>query len=303
VQASRHLILGALLTLATAAHAQCPAGRHRKAPLRGTPAPAGPSSTPEDDRAAASSPPPPRPLRARGTKTYGPLVAERGETARQRLRIHWEYPVAPSRSQPLERAAVLRLVRGDDPRPLLVARECAHCEGTDAALLDTANDNEKTVLLTRWFRCVKLPKHVVEPAHAFSEVFTGAPSPHLLLVDNAGECTAFSGWQEQAELWEAMHDVLRREYQRDAKVAIQRLRNVLASYDKIDADEREVTALLDRSEEMQGDLSPRAKELRAQLDRILPRRRAAEVEEERASDLGLRAAPNARPWLVALRRR
>ena len=100
------------------------------------------------------------------------------------LRIQWDHPVPPKpevdpeatvaiprRALPLEEA--LAVIRGNDPRPLLVLRECVRCTGTEDALLKRMEDNERTFLMSRWFHCVKLPPAVLEPEHAFHNLFPG----------------------------------------------------------------------------------------------------------------------------------
>jgi hypothetical protein len=76
----------------------------------------------------------------------------------------WDYPVYEPPKQDKEGRTVAKVARqalpadkalafiaGDDPRPLLVMRECKVCNGTDDALLSRGNiDNEKTILLSRW---------------------------------------------------------------------------------------------------------------------------------------------------------
>ena len=71
----------------------------------------------------------------------------------------------------LSSETVFRTLAGTDPRPLLVLRECAFCNGTDDALLSKGADNERTFLLSTWFHCVKLPVDVLKPDHPYYELF------------------------------------------------------------------------------------------------------------------------------------
>ena len=64
------------------------------------------------------------------------------------------------------------LVTDGDKRPVLILRECDKCKGTDHALLSRTLDNEQTVLLAHWFRCVKLPPNVLLTSdHPFYNLF------------------------------------------------------------------------------------------------------------------------------------
>ncbi|MBL8754351.1 MAG: hypothetical protein JNK15_13700, partial [Planctomycetes bacterium] len=132
----------------------------------------------------------------------------RGKTAKKLLEIEWVYPVwkpvAPSPSAgdkpsgtvagQVERALPLaqayELVTDGDKRPVLILRECERCKGTDHALLSRSLDNEQTVLLAHWFRCVKLPPNVLTEAHPFYNLFKkekeGDRIPHLFFVDPDG---------------------------------------------------------------------------------------------------------------------
>jgi hypothetical protein len=126
----------------------------------------------------------------------------RGPSAQELLEIDWKYPVFKAeakladdgrtvagtvqRALPLERAVAY--LAGEDPRPLLVLRECLVCNGTDKALLGAEADNEKTVLLTRWFHCVKLPVDVMlKEDHPFHD--TG-PFPLAFFFSAVEEVTA-----------------------------------------------------------------------------------------------------------------
>ena len=116
-----------------------------------------------------------------GAATAAPI---RGPSAKSYLRIEWEYPVyvppeesaakdtfAKKKRVALSREEAFRFIAGDDPRPLLVLRECKVCNGTDDALLKGGVDNEKTYLLSRWFHCIKLPVDVMEEDHPFHNLF------------------------------------------------------------------------------------------------------------------------------------
>jgi len=211
----------------------------------------------------------------------------RGRTSKNRLLIEWTYPVwkppAPNAGaddsnrtvaviaeHALSIEQAYELITGGDTRPLLVLRECEKCKGTDHALLNRDLDNEQTVLLTHWFRCVKLPPNVLDEQHPFFNLFKpqqdGTRIPHLFLCSHDGSNKMpLPGDQTQAEVWEAMFSVLEREYQGDAKKAVKELRALLSQFDNVDAMERDLKARLDKEVEKNGPESDKAKKYQTEI--------------------------------------
>ncbi|GAB4143415.1 MAG: hypothetical protein Fur0037_10990 [Planctomycetota bacterium] len=189
-------------------------------------------------------------------------------------------------------AEAYELITDGDRRPLLVLRECELCKGTDHALLSRSMDNEQTVLLTHWFRCVKLPPNVMDGKHPFHNLFDPSESdqgvPHLFLADSDGSGKiALSGQQSQAELWDAMYSVLERNYARDAKKSIKDLRALLSQFDSIDALDREIRARMDKEIDKRGPDSRRLKKMQDQLAELEKRRRDLRAREKELRDLTL----------------
>jgi hypothetical protein len=60
-------------------------------------------------------------------------------------------------------------------------RECKVCNKTDDALLRPGAQNERTILLSRWFHCVKVPVDVLQPDHPFNALFPDTKSEHLFV--------------------------------------------------------------------------------------------------------------------------
>lgn len=216
----------------------------------------------------------------------------RGKTSKDLLQIAWDYPVwkpaAPTTGQsgsggtvvvereralPLEQA--MQLVVREDRRPLLVMRECEKCKGTDHALLSRSLDNEQTVLLTRWFHCVKLPPNVLSADHPLTALFRsqkdgaqkeGERIPHLFFVDPDGSNKLpLPGDQSQSQLWETMFSYLERCYEGDAKKAVKELRNVLNQFDRIDSRSTELRGRIDKEIEKRGPDSDKLKKLEEEL--------------------------------------
>lgn len=237
-----------------------------------------------------------------------PLDFTRGKTAKAMLEIDWTYPVykptTPDRkpgdktvAQEVERALPIEqayeLVADGDRRPLLILRECEICKGTDHALLSRTLDNEQTVLLTHWFRCVKLPTNVLKGTHPFHALFEKREGedrvPHLFFADpDGGNRLALPGDQSQSELWNVMFDYLDRCYGESAKEAIKGLRKLLSQYDKIDGLEKELKARIDREIEKNGPKSAKLKKLDRDMEKLNKERTKLQAEEKELRDLALK---------------
>jgi len=151
-------------------------------------------------------------------------------------------------------------------------RECETCRGTDDAFLSREFDNEKTILLGRWFHAVKLAPEVLEETHVFHELFTDRKPPHLFVATADGTLRVdLSGQQSQKELWRAMLKILHEldRYDNLVAAAEERLINEAAAKGPDDASVKKL------DEELQA--------LRAEREEALER--GAEID-----DLGLREA-------------
>lgn len=184
-----------------------------------------------------------------------PTTAPRGVASRELLELRWNYPVhqaaaAPesehgtsveARREALPMDKAIEVLAGNDPRPLLVLRECKVCNKTDDALLSRTESNERTLVLARFFRCVKLPVDVVEPDHPFHALFPSNDAEHLF-VSQPGLAARkpLESDTSRVELWSAMESTLAASYGFDAQKAV---KQVLAILDRVDEHERKVTAL------------------------------------------------------------
>jgi hypothetical protein len=242
-----------------------------------------------------------------------PLDFRRGKTAKKLLEIEWVYPVwkpvdapiDPSKPQhtvvkqveralPLEQA--YELVTDGDMRPVLILRECERCKGTDHALLSQTLDNEQTVLLTHWFRCVKLPPNVLTENHPFYNLFKrtkeGEKIPHLFFCDPDGSNRSeLPGDQPQSQLWQAMFGYLDRCYSENAKEALKELRQVLGQFDRIDGEEVGLKGRLDKEIEKHGPESPKIKKLEAELAKCAKDREKLVARLGELRELALKTMP------------
>ncbi len=178
----------------------------------------------------------------------GPAIrgpATRGPTARELLKMQWDFVVyTPDVSrddgthmkadrQALPIADAFRSIAGTDKRPLLVLRECSFCNKTDNALLRPEMDNEKTVVLSHWFHCVKLPVDVIEPDQPFNALFPTNDAEHLFVCNADGtNRIPLESDTSRPELWAAMTKVLGASYNKDAGGAT---KEILKTHDKLDA--------------------------------------------------------------------
>jgi hypothetical protein len=271
-----------------------------------TPQPGGPSA-PVPERPDVKGPATPKAAPAggrMGPRTGGiALSFERGHTAKDRLKLDWLHPVPPkvadsgtvtSGALPLRDA--LALLWEDDQRPLLVLRECNLCKDGDEALLSRALNNDRTQLLSKWFRTVRLPAHVTEKTHPFFNVFQGygfqGNWPHFFLLASPDATPmVFTGQQTQTQLWKGMQDVLAERYSKDSGKAVKEWLQVLDSYDTIDARRRQLQDQLGEVRADEGPESEKAKKLVASLAKLEEERAAAMEREKKVRDLGLRPMP------------
>jgi hypothetical protein len=233
----------------------------------------------------------------------------RGPSARDLLRLAWEYPVyvPPSdhasegrtRTQAVRRTLsaeeAFAYIAGDDPRPLLVLRECSVCNGTDDALLSRGQvDNEKTFLLSRWFHCVKLPPDVLQDDHPFRNLFPGGKAEHLFLTTRDGSLRIpLESERSRTELWRSMVLVLSADYRSDPQRSVRELQGLLNELDTVDQKLERLQMRRDKLLETDGPGSGRLVKVQEQLDEANEERDALLAEVAQASALELEdiAAP------------
>ncbi len=265
-----------------------------------TPGPRTPNTPTTGPRTPTSAPAMRRgPTTRRGTA----MTFDRQATSLSRLQIDWKHPVPPPRvgettaaAGSLPREDALTVLWEQDPRPLLVLRECASCKGTDEALLTTGLDNERTILLTHWFRCVRLPVHTLEAGHPFGRVFDGfdprGSRPHMFLLSHPNAIpVAFTGRQGQSSLWEGMYEVLRTRYLRDPERGVKDWLSLLDHFDHLDSLRNELRDQLDVTRANAGPDSPKAKSLTERIAKVDADRTTALEREARIRDLMLQPMP------------
>ena len=283
-----------------------PSGPTPTAPTTG--GPAAPYAPPPTGGSGPITGAPPAPRAAAVAAKTGargmPLTFERQATAKDRLKVDWVFPVVKPRSEPhtapagaLPLADALAVLwEGGDDRPLLVLRECMLCQGSDDALLNRSLGNDRTQLLTKWFRTVRLPAHVSEPGHPLHNVFAGFDfkdgAPHFFLLAHPGaKPVAFSGRQTQGELWRGMCDVIGERYAKDPQRAVKDWLAQLDHFDMLDARRLRLEEQLGEVRAEEGPDSAKAKKIIADLQHNAEERVEALAREHNIRDLGLLAMP------------
>jgi len=246
--------------------------------------------TTPDGPGTPNTPPDRVPRTTRGGRRGVPNTYERRESSKRRLRIKWDYPT-PVSEELLDFRSALAEIRGKDPRPLLVLRECHSCKGTDDAVLIKRSNNEKTKLMLRWFHCVKLSERVMEKDHPYHSLFGGKWPPHLFLISWDGSVKQdLTGGQSRAVFVTAMTQVLAHDYKKDPQVAVKKWHHLLDKFDTLDARKNLLEKQIDSAIESKGPRSRKVRSLRAKLDRVAYELRKVLVLEKKYSDLGLKRA-------------
>lgn len=221
----------------------------------------------------------------------------------------WDYPVhefftgerskaftvAGRYSTAIPRTEAFYRVSEDDRRPLLVLRECLHCNGTDDALLSSTSGNERTLIMTRWFHCVKMPMNVLHEDHIFRNLFEQEHPPHVFLARwDGSNVITFEGDANQKDLWDGMYTMLAAEYKKDAHDAVKDIELLVAQYDMFDEKITKLEFDVELEVEDSGEKSRKAKKLKKRLKELNEDLEDLKKAEAKASDLKLKK-PNDRP--------
>jgi vacuolar-type H+-ATPase subunit I/STV1 len=203
--------------------------------------------------------------------------------------------VARSVSKALSRQEALKAIAGDDPRPLLVLRECKVCNGTDDALLKGGIDNEKTFLLARWFHCVKLPVDVMEEDHPFHNAFTIDPPEHLFVcsVDGTNHDPLESD-TSRVQLWKSLKGLIAAEYKGKADSSVKKIASIIDKLDVVDERHRDVVAKRNAILEKEGPKSRKLAKFDKQINKCEAERQKLFNTIEKATQLELKRRTHAK---------
>jgi len=193
------------------------------------------------------------------------IGATRSKGVQEVLDIEWKYPVhAPSSGEvrpdqtqgvsaalPLEES--FRIMADGDLRPLLVLREFDSFEDPDSVKLSRKLYTERTVLLSHWFRCVRLPHQVVEADHPFHNVFAGKDPPRLLLANADGTgVVPFDFHSTRADLEKLMIQILEEHYATHPGKNVDSLLKLFQDIDQVEIKRQGLKEKLDRAIEQSG---------------------------------------------------
>lgn len=282
-----------------------------------TPGPASPSTpgpaSPSTPAAGPATGGPSGPSTPAGRPTTGgvgrpagarmPITFTRGQTSKNMLDIDWSYPIAKPAEvkgegtsaqpvfQPLAVDAAFAEIAGDDPRPLLVVRECPKCQGSDAALLHPKQANDRTILLTHFFHCVKLDPSILHDTHPYRKLFEGREDAHVFLATADGATVETLGaMHSPSSLWRTMSKVLKSAYDGNADGNVKQLLKLLDQFDRVDEQELRLFEQMEEEIESNGPSSPRLAQLRKKRSKVEADKAELMKRKEALLALPLRAA-------------
>ena len=231
------------------------------------------------------------------------MANPRGPTSRAVLDIAWDSPVyqptvteaADGRSRSVQAKNALAtpeafaFIAKEDPRPLLVLRECLTCTGTDDALLTKQADNEKTMLMSRWFHCVKVSPAVLEENDWLANLFPGDDPSHLFVArpDGSGRID-LAGDQSRTELWDSMEALLSSEYKDEPKGSLKGLLRLLDEFDEVDLEIAQLEQKLDDVIEKDGPESKKVKKIKRELTDLFAEKNDLRAKAVKVSELELK---------------
>lgn len=189
----------------------------------------------------------------------------------------------------LAQEEAIKHLRKDDPRPLLILRDCEGCANKEGDLLKRSLDDERFILGTGWFHCVKLPHEVIEEDNALSALFTGSIPAHIVVATWDAETIVPINRASAKEMWDGMEKVLKKDYKKNAGKAMKGLQRMLVDFDKIDGRMAELETQL-AAKEANGQ-EARANKVRNELAELEQERAKLFVQEAKLRDLQLRPNP------------
>ncbi|MHC4943696.1 MAG: hypothetical protein ACYTG7_11825 [Planctomycetota bacterium] len=208
------------------------------------------------------------------------LGATRSKTVQQALSIDWNFPVytpekdrskgtkSPELRRALDPEQAFRVIAGDNKRPLLVLREFSSFDDSGNEKLSRKLYTERTVLLSHWFRCVRLPHHVVEEDHPFHNLYAGKKPPQLFLASaNGAELEPFDYTSTRADLEKLMNRFLAEYYVKKPGKVIEELIKLMKRLDKLDVEIQNLKEEMDKAVEESSPRSGKARKLKGELVR------------------------------------
>lgn len=231
------------------------------------------------------------------------MPRSRGPTSRTTLAIEWQHPVLPEvarataegrttavqQREAMDASAALAYIANADRRPLLILRECLTCRGTEDALMSSKEDNERTYLLARWFRCVKLPADILEKDHPFSKLFPGEKPSHLFIATADGKLRHdLEGTHSRRELWGAMEEALTASYVDAPSEALAKFGKILDGLDELDSTLADLSTRYELAIAKDGADSKQVKKLQKEIAEIKNEKNELVAEASKLNALELK---------------
>lgn len=217
------------------------------------------------------------------------------------LKLAWDYPtyqsqksgtgsVAREMRHALTEQDAFRIIAGNDPRPLLVLRECLVCNGTDDALLSKGADNERTFLMSSWFHCVKLPVDVLEKDHPFYEIFGHDDPEHLFVAMADGSSKIMLESQtSRVELWDSMQEILSASYRKDTQPVVKLVSKQFDRMDLLDSKLLDLKAKRNEALESDGLKSTKLEKIDAEMAQVSAEITALKDDVAKATKIELKS--------------
>jgi len=109
-------------------------------------------------------------------------------------------------------------------------------------------EDEKILLASRWFHCVRVDRGVLKDSHPLNSLFAGARAPHIIVYSADGALRSdLDGKPGARALWGSMNKVLRADYKKSADTAMAKWIALLSRFDALDSRKAELTSQLDES--------------------------------------------------------
>ena len=207
------------------------------------------------------------------------------KTAKSRLEAKWREH-RPAEERVLEIQEALEALRQEDPRPLLIWRDCEGCKNKEGDLLKRTLEDERIILAMPWFHCVKLGHDTIEEDHPYHLLFQGSIPAHIVLSTWDGDRVISVARAGQKEVWKAMQKTLQVSYKKSATKAMSGLSKLLEQYDALDEREQELMEQLAEKEER--GKTRRAQKLREKIIEVGQEREEALAEEKELYELELK---------------
>jgi hypothetical protein len=216
------------------------------------------------------------------------------------LTIDWNYPVYLSEDGRYTKLpdppTLYKIMTKEDRRPLLVLREFPTFDDPNNEKLSRKLFTEKTVLLSHWFNCVRLPHHVTETTHPFHPLYQGDDPPQLFLASADGaQVLSFDYLLPRADLKKYMVRILDAHYVKSPSKVVDDLVKMLPRFDKLDRKIQDLKENLDRAIESTGPRSNKARKLMRELKRAEADRSELEAKKKALREIPLKEAKKAAP--------